>query len=400
MKKGAGSLALFGGNPAFTRPLSIGQRNFVGWDRVEHALRGIFSRRYYTNHGPLVQELEERLAGFFGVRHVLCMTNATIGLMIAAKALGLTGKVLVPSFGFPGTVQSLTWAGLEPIFCDIDPVTHLITVASAEQGITPEVSAILGVHLWGNICHPGELARVADEKGLRLYFDAAHAFGCSCNGVPAGQFGDMEIFSFHMDNMLNSLEGGCISTNDDNLAEIIRNIRSSYGIRKSMTVSVTGNGRMSEAQAALALLSLEDFPRNRAANQERFELYQKRLSVIDGIRLVCPSSETQSNYQHVVAEIDEAAFGLSRTVLTSIIEAENVGSPLYPAGSIHHHEPYRTLYPGLQEAFHQTDKVSSRFLQLPTGKHVSGEDIQTLCDIITIAREQAGDIRALLKVKE
>lgn len=397
MKKGAASLALFGGTPAFTRPVSIGQRNFAKWDRFEQAFRGIFSRRYYTNHGPLAQELEERLAGFFGVKHALCMTNATIGLMIAAKALGLTGKVLVPAFGFIGTVQSLTWAGLEPVFCDIDPMTHLITPLSVEQSVDPEVSAILGVHLWGNICHPVELEQVADENGLRLYFDAAHAFGCSYNGVTAGQFGDLEVFSFHSDNMLNSLEGGCICTNDDTLAELIRNIRSSYGIRKPMTVSLTGNGRMSEAQAALALISLEDFPRNRKANQERFELYKSRLSVIDGIQLVCQEPETRSNYQQIVVEIDEVSFGLSRNVVFRILEAENVGHPLYPAGSIHCNEPYRTLYPELKDAFPQTDRVSARFIQLPTGQHVSGEDVQTLCDIFKLLHEQAGHITALME---
>jgi dTDP-4-amino-4,6-dideoxygalactose transaminase len=164
-----------------------------------------------------------------------------------------------------------------------------------------------------------------------------------------------------------------------------------------MPVPMTGNGRMSEAQAALALLSLEDYPRNRALNQERFKLYLSRLDDLNGIRLICPEPGDSSNYQHVVAEIDAEAFGLSRDVIVRILEAENIRCSHYPYGGIHRCEPYRSRYPENLEAFPSTDTVCARFMQLPTGQHVTTEDINAICDIIAYVYENAGHIRTRLR---
>ena len=173
-------LAVFGGTPAFESPLPVGQLYLPDWTDFERLFRGIFARRYFTNHGPLVRELDERIAAYLGVRHATNVTNGTVALMIALRALDLRGEVIVPSFTFPATVQAISWAGLTPVFCDVDPATHMLTAENVRKLIGPRTSGVLGVHLWGRACDPDALQKLCLENNLRLLFDAAHAFSVPC----------------------------------------------------------------------------------------------------------------------------------------------------------------------------------------------------------------------------
>ena len=252
--------ALLGGTAAFEKMLPVGQLYFPSWERYEAAMRGIFERRYYTNQGPLVQQLEERLQDYLGVKHAICVTNATIGLMMAAEALELSGKVVMPSFTFIASAQSLSWTGIEPVFCDVDPVTHQLAIDQLDSLIDDHVTGIMGVNLWGGACDPIALEKYTRTRGLKLYFDSAHAFGCEVDGTKIAGFGSIEIFSFHATKVLSATEGGCLCTNDEMLAARLRNIRSSYGAGKPVPVVKTSNGRMSEAQAAIALIKSRRLP--------------------------------------------------------------------------------------------------------------------------------------------
>ena len=393
IKTSIDDLAIFGSKPAFSDELSVSQLNFPEWERVEAAFRGIFDRQYYTNHGPLVKELEARLEGFFGVKHAVCMTNETIALMIAAKAIGLKGKVIMPSFSFVGTAQSLIWAGLEPVFCDVDPDNHQMTAGKAALLIDEDVSAILGVHMWGNPCNPRDLERLADERGLQLYFDAAHAFGCTSDNVTIGNFGDLEVFSFHDANVLNAAEGSCVCTNNGQLAARLRNIRSSYGAGKKVSVPLTGNGRMSEAQAAMALMSLEDYPRNQKRNKDFYELYTELLGILPGIRFQCPDVENKSNYQCVVLEIDEKEFVLSRDKLINLLNAEKLNCRRYLTRGLHRTSLFEGRYPQFKEACPVTDQICRQVIQLPCGQVMNEELIREVCHLITFAHENAKEIQ-------
>ena len=390
-------LAVFGGQPVFDRPLFVGQLNFPEWERIEESFNGVFKRRYYTNHGPLAQELESKLEEFFGVRHAMCVTNATIGLMIAAVALELKGKVIMPAFTFIATAQSLSWAGLEPVFCDVDPETHLMSVTRAEELMGPEVSAILGVHLWGNPCAIDDLRQLADAHGVRLYFDAAQAFGSTHNNQPIGQFGELEVFSFHATKVLSSMEGGCICTNDDQLAARIRNIRSSYGSGPAVPIPLTGNGRFSEAQAAMALLGLEDYPSVEARNRKARNLYHEKLSDVPGIRFPVKLPASTSNDQYVVLEIEEAEFGLSRDQLTQILHSENVMSRNYFTPGVHQSVPYKDWYPQYYDALPVTDQLCRTVLQLPSGQGVSSSVIEKICGLIKSVHQDSLNILQRLK---
>ncbi len=384
--------ALFGAAPAFDTPLSIGQHYSPSWERYEAAFRGIFERQYYNNNGPLLSNLEERLQEFMGVKHAICVSNATLGLMIVAEALALSGKVILPAFASIASAQSLTRSNLEPVFCDVDIDTHQIAIDQIDALINKDVSAIMAVNLWGGTCNQVALAELADAHGIELYFDSAHGFGCAVDGILIGNFGRAEVFSFHASQILNATEGGCICTNDDDLAAHIRSIRPSYGPEKPVSVVKVANARMSEAQAAMALLSLEDFADNQVNNERQYRLYENLLAEIPGLYLVRPTGVSFSNFQCVACQINEHQFGLARDTLVKLLKAENV---------IARRSYYPALHHGLSSADNRrydqnllpvTDNLCTTTMELPIGALVTMPDIEKICRILLGAHHASTEI--------
>jgi dTDP-4-amino-4,6-dideoxygalactose transaminase len=385
--------ALFGALPEFEKPLPIGQLYFPSWDRYEAAFRGIFERQYYTNQGPLTNQLEEKLQNFLGVKHVICVANATIGLMMAAEAMQLTGKVILPAFTFIASAQSLSWTGLKPVFCDVDPSTQQLALDQVASLIDSEVSAIMGVNLWGGSCNPRALSDLAAANGINLYFDSAHAFGCKVDDTRIGNFGQMEVFSFHATKILSATEGGCITTNDDYLAARLRNIRSSYGFDHPVEVAKTSNGRMSEAQAAIALMSLEDFSANQKNNQMLYRQYRKHMEHIPGLRVVEPSGVSFSNYQYMVCIVDESRFGITRDQLLALVKAENINARRYFYPGAHRSVPYAEQFPEYVNQLSHTDQICASCIQFPIGALVSPEAVERICEVLTKIQQTAVILR-------
>lgn len=389
----APSFAIFGAPPAFDKPVPVGQLYFPSWERYEEKFRGIFDRQYYTEYGPLNQELEQKLQQFLGVKHAICVTNETVGLMMVADAMGLSGKVILPALAHISSAQSLGWAGLEPVFCDVSPDTRQIAPDRVASLIDRGVSAIMGVHLCGGACDPKALAELAGAHGVQLYFDAAHAFGCEADGVRVGNFGRAEVFSFHADNILNATEGGCICTNDDELAARLRTMRSSAGAGKPVEVTRTVNGRMSEAQAAIALMSLEDFPANQKNNETLYRLYEAHLAVIHGLHLVKPTGVSFSNYQHLVCRVNERAFGLSRDLLIALLKAENVNAQRYFYPGLHRSIPYSQELPQYLDHLPNTDNLCASCIRFPVGTLVYAQSVERICNILLRAHQASAKIR-------
>jgi dTDP-4-amino-4,6-dideoxygalactose transaminase len=391
------SFALFGAQPLFEKPLPIGQLYFPSWQRYEAACRGIFARQYYNNNGPLLGEFEGKLRLFLKVKHAICVANATLGLMMAVDAMHLTGKVIVPAFTFIASVQAISWAGLEPVFCDIHPETHQIDIGKIEALIGPDVSAIMGVNLWGGSCLPKELLGLATVHGLKVCFDSAHAFGSTVDGLPIGNFGDAEVFSFHATKVLSAMAGGCICTNDDELAARLRSIRPSYGSEMPVSIVRVANARMSEAQAAVGLMSLEDFPSNQKNNAALFELYKAQIASVPGLRLLAPSGVSFSNYQYAVCMVDEGEFGISRDLLIKLLKAENVVARRYFYPGAHRSVPYGQEFPQFVESLPNTDAVCASVIQFPIGTPVTSSGIEKICQLLHRIQIQSRDIRAALK---
>src|SRR5208282_3036705 len=179
-------LAIFGKPPAFAEKMHVGRPNVGNREHLLARINDMLDRVWFTNNGPYVQEFEARIAQFVGVRHCVAMCNGTISLEIAIRATGLRGEVIVPSFTFVATAHALQWQEITPVFCDIDPRTHLIDPAQVQRLITPRTTGIVGVHTWGNPCDVEALSQIAARRNLTLLFDAAHAFGCSYRGKMIG----------------------------------------------------------------------------------------------------------------------------------------------------------------------------------------------------------------------
>ncbi len=389
-------LAILGGSPRFSSELPVGQLYFPSWDRYEAAMRGIFERRFYTNQGPLTNALEEKLRAFFGVKHVIVVANATLGLIMAAKALNLQGKVIVPAFTFIASVQSLTWAGIDPVFCDVDIETHGLHPASVNRLIDGEVSGILATNLWGGACAIEELQKIALERGVKLYFDSAHGFGVEAFGRRLGGFGELEVFSFHATKILSATEGGCICTDDDNIAARLRNMRSSYGAGPPVDVPLTSNARMSEAQAAIALMSLEDFETNVENNRLQSAAYSRTIAGIPGVSLVRVDAASKSNFQYVVCRLDEDTFGMSRDQLLIALKCENVNVRRYFYPGVHRSIPYSEAFSQCNTFLPNTDKLCTELFQLPVGAMVDVDIAAAIGELIGDISEHAGEIRGRL----
>jgi dTDP-4-amino-4,6-dideoxygalactose transaminase len=400
MKQNLHDLAIFGGQPAFREPLHVGRPNIGHRDTFLARINNILDRRWLTNYGPMVQEFEHRVASYVGVKHCIAMCNGTVGLEIAARALGMKGEVIVPSFTFIATAHALQWQEITPVFCDIDPKTYCIDASKVEALITPRTTGIVGVHLWGRPCDIITLTEIARRHKLKLLFDAAHAFGCSYNGRMIGNFGDAEVLSFHATKFLNSLEGGAVVTNDDELARKIR-LMKNFGFAGPDNVIYIGtNGKMNEISAAMGLTSLESIDEFIQVNRRNYNLYREGLLGIAGVRLIPYEPPDNSNYQYIVLDIDEANAGVSRYQLQEGLISENVFARRYYYPGCHRMEPYRSYFPHAKLLLAETERVAQRVLLLPTGTAIGPSEISQICQIIRLVVVNNNEIREKLWDKE
>jgi dTDP-4-amino-4,6-dideoxygalactose transaminase len=395
-KRNLNDLAVFGGAPRFDNELHVGRPNIGDRQRLFERLNDILDRRWLTNQGAYVTEFEQRIAELTGVRHCIATSNATVGLEIAIRALRLGGEVIVPSLTFVATAHVLRWLGLQPVFCDVDPVTFTLDPIRVEELITSRTSAILGVHLWGRACQVDALMRIAERFHLEVLFDAAHAVACSDGTRMMGGFGSAEVFSFHATKVCNAFEGGAITTNDDALAERIR-LMHNFGFAGYDCVVETGiNGKMNEASAAMGLTSLESLDSFIDTNRRNYESYKGALRDVPGIRVLDYDPRAQQNYQYVVVEIDPAQTGISRDALNQLCWAENILTRRYFHPGCHRMEPYCSDPTQRSGPLPITEHATEHFLTLPTGTSVDSTDIQAVCDVLRFTVQHGHQIAAKL----
>ena len=390
-------LAVFGAPPAFAEPLHVGRPNIGDRAQLRARFEDLLDRRWLTNDGPYAVEFERRIAALLGVRHVVAMCNATVALEIATRALGLTGEVIVPSFTFVATAHALQWQQITPVFCDVDPRTHNIDPARVEALITPRTTGIIGVHLWGRPADARALGEIAARRGLRLLFDAAHAFGCTYGGRMIGSLGDAEVFSFHATKFLNSGEGGAVTTDDDELARRMRLMRNFGFAGYDEVVYVGTNGKMSELSAAMGLTSLDAMDEFIAANRANHAAYAEALEGIPGVTLIRYDDSERSNHQYVVLEIEEEETGLTRDELQRVLQAEQVMARRYFYPGCHRMEPYRSYFPHAGLLLPETERLTRRVLTLPTGTAVDADIVGRVSDVIRAAVENAPTVRRQLR---
>ncbi len=385
MKKDLRELAIFSGIPAFTEKLHVGRPNIGSKEILLQRINDILDSKYLSNNGPLVQEFEQTIASKVGAKHCIATCSATRGLEIAIKACELKGEVIIPSFTFIATAHALQWLGIDPIFCDVDLLTHNIDPQKIESLITENTTAIVGVHLWGRGCDVEALEEIARRHNLKLLFDAAHAFGCSYKGQMIGNFGNAEVFSFSATKFCNSFEGGAIVTNDSELAKKIR-LMKNFGFSDIDCVDELGiNGKMNEVSAAMGLTSLESIEDFISKNYQNYKQYQQELSNIPGVNLITYNEEERCNYQYVIVEIDRSITQISRDLIYEILWKENILARRYFYPGCHQMEPYRSRIADMGLMLNNTRHLVSRVLALPTGTAIGSREISNICQILRLA---------------
>jgi dTDP-4-amino-4,6-dideoxygalactose transaminase len=368
--------------PAFPEPLYVGRPNIGDRRALMDRIDGILDRRWLTNHGPVIREFEERIASLLGVKHCVAMSNATVALEIASRAVGLEGEVIIPSFTFIATAHALQWQGITPVFADIDPKTHSLDPSSVESLVTPKTTGIVGVHLWGRACDTEALQAIASKHGLKLMYDASHAFACSHNGKMIGNFGACEVFSFHATKFLNCFEGGAVVTNDCELAEKMRLMRN-FGFKGFDNVIYLGvNGKMTEVCAAMGLTSIEAMPEILEVNQRNYHAYRQRLDGNKDIGLLAYDERERNNFQYIVACLAPHIQPMLRDRIVATLHANNVIARKYFWPGCHKMEPYRTLQPDAGKHLPATEATGRRIIVLPTGQTVTEPMIAAICRIV------------------
>ena len=373
-------LAINGAAPAFDEPLHVGRPNIGDRSGFLRNVEQILENQWLTNNGPMVQEFEQHIAQYLGVKHCVAMCNGTIALEIAIRALGLDGEVIVPSWTFVATAHALYWQGITPVFADIDPVTHNLDPAAVRRMITPRTSGIIGVHLWGRAAPIEELQAIADEHDLKLMFDAAHAFGSTYRGQSIGRFGACEVLSFHATKAFNTMEGGAVVTNDDELAETTRLMRNFGFVGYDNVIHPGTNGKMIEVCAAMGLANMEAFGEIVEANKRNHAAYKQALYGIAGISVLDYEPAERNSHHYVVVEVGNGCVA-SRDMVLAALHAENILARKYFSPGCHRMQPYRALFPHAAMVLGQTEELADRVMVLPNGNLPVGA-IEVIAEVI------------------
>lgn len=390
------SLAILGGGPEFGEPLHVGRPSLGDRGGFLARVDAMLDRRRFSNDGPLVQELEARVAAYLGVPHFVATENGTSALRLMVRACGLEGEVLVPSFTFVATAHALLWEGLTPIFCDIDPESLTLDPSACAAAITPATRAIMGVHVFGRTCLVEELGALAARHGLELLFDAAHGFGCDRKGVRVGGFGRAEAFSFHATKIFHTFEGGGVATRDGELASRLRSMRNFGFVGYDRVESLGINAKMPEVCAAMGLANLSVLEATLAATRATWEAYRAGLDGIPGLSLRSLGPDRESHGHYVIVEIDEPGFGLHRDQLLATLAADGILARRYFYPGVHAMEPYRTRWPEAGARLPRTDAVVARVLALPAGAELGTDRVERVCRQIREAQARAGEVRGHL----
>lgn len=352
-------------------------------DDVEAQIKEIWDSKWLTNMGKKHNELENSLKEVLKVPNVSLFNNGTIALLVAIKALDLPygSEVITTPFTFAATPHCISWNGLKPVFCDIEPNTMTIDADKIEKLITPNTSAILGVHVYGFPCDVEKIDAIAKKHNLKVIYDAAHAFSTEINGRGIGTYGDITMFSFHATKLYNSVEGGCLTYNDPNLVRKIYNLRN-FGIRSEELVEEIGiNGKMNEIQAAIGLLNLKLYKQEQEKRVKVKALYDKGLENVKGIRLPQMPENTTNSYQYYPIVIEDD-YPLSRNEIYEKFKELNILTRKYFYPACHDYECYKNDLAVKLADLSVVDDLKNKVLCLPYYGSLEEEVIEFIVEKI------------------
>ena len=350
------------------------------FDEYVEEIKEMWDTHWLTNMGPKHKKLEKQLKEYLDLEYVDMFTNGHMALELSLQALNLKGEVITTPFTFASTTHAIVRNGLEPVFCDIDPVTFTMDVTKIEELITDRTCAIMPVHVYGNVCNIEEIDRIAKKYGLKVIYDAAHTFGVKYKGIGIGSYGDVSCFSFHATKVFNTIEGGCACFHNQEFGKKLYQLKN-FGIRGPEDVDGIGaNAKMNEFCAAMGICNLRHVDEEISKRRAVVERYMKYLGNVDGIQTNPVQNDVVPNYAYFPVFFDEKRFGATRNGVFDALAQEGIGARKY-------------FYPltNTFECFHgQYDvnktpialRLSKRVLTLPLYAGLSLEDVDKICKII------------------
>lgn len=348
----------------------------------EKMLEDIWQRKWLTNNGYYHKELEKALAEYFGVPYLSLFTNGTLPLITALQAMKITGEVITTPYSFVATTHSIWWNNLKPVFVDVEEETGNIDPEKIEAAITPQTTAIMPVHVYGTPCNTKRIQEIADIYGLKVIYDAAHAFGVTVNGKSILEEGDMSTLSFHATKVYNTVEGGALVCHDEATKKRIDYLKN-FGFADETTVVAPGiNSKMDEIRAAYGLLNLQQVDEAIAKRKHVAELYREALKNVPGLRALKDIEGVKHNYSYFPIFITEKEFGMSRDALYGKLKENNILGRRYFYPLISNFPVYRGLESASPENLPVATKLADQVLCLPMYADLTEDDIGKVLDVI------------------
>lgn len=364
-----------------SKPVYVTQPYLPPLEEFLPYLEQIWDNKILTNGGPMHQELEQTLSNYLGVKHIALFNNGTIALLTALQALRVTGEVITTPYSFVATAHSLLWNGLKPVFVDIDPNTLNIDPNKIEAAITPQTTAIMPVHCYGNPCDVKAIQVIADKYNLRVIYDAAHAFGVQDNEGSILRHGDLSVLSFHATKVFNTFEGGAIICPDVKTKLQIDRLKN-FGFVDETTVVAPGiNGKMSEINAAFGLLQLKHINQAIARRKEIDEFYRQQLKNVDGIRLIQTTGQEVANYSYFPVLV-EPEYPLSRDELYQRLKEDNIFARRYFYPLISEFSMYRGMISAKRDNLPVANIIAEKVICLPIYPALTNEDVIRITEMI------------------
>ena len=343
-------------------------------------LQKIWNNKWLTNNGEMHQELERRLAEYLGVKYISLFSNGTLALISSLQALNITGEVITTPYSFVATTHSIFWNKCTPVFVDVEPKYHNIDPTKIEAVITEKTTAIMPVHVYGNPADTDAIQKIADKYGLKVTYDAAHAFGVKKNGSSILNAGDLSVLSFHATKIYSTVEGGAVICHSQEMKHHIDNLKN-FGFRGETVVEEPGiNAKMNEVQAAYGLLSLKYIDEAIAKRKRIVEQYRNALRNVSGISLLPEQNGVDYNYAYFPIFVDEAKYGMSRDALYDRLKSNDILGRRYFYPLISTFEPYKEL-PSAQN-LPVAQKAAEQVICLPLYPDLESLDLERIIDLI------------------
>lgn len=362
------------------KKIQVTRSSMPDMDEYVAEIKEIWDTHWLTNMGPKHRKLKEALKSYLGVENLELLTNGHMALELTMQAMGLKGEVISTPFTFASTTHAIVRNGLTPVFCDIDPVDFTIDAGKIEGLITEKTSAIVAVHVYGNICDVEQIDRIAQKYGLKVIYDAAHTFGEKYKGEGIGNFGDASCFSFHATKVYNTIEGGAVSYRDSEIGKKIYQLKN-FGIQGPEIIDGIGaNAKMNEFQAAMGICNLRHIDEELGKRKRIVGRYRERLTGIEGVQLNAIKEEVTSNYAYFPVVFNEEMLGIDRDRIAIELEKHQIYARKYFYPITSAFDCYRDCY----EA-HRTPialQISKRVLTLPLYADLEIQDVDRICDII------------------